>query len=80
MNSVEIEIGEELGRFENMAQWIHRAQSVYLQAYNRIGSKDTITLDSASPRRVMIRGLQFHQAQDDCTFPAVIYAIKPGSP
>ena len=76
MGSVEIEIGEELGRFESKGQWIATAQRVYRQAYNTIGSKDIITLDSATPRRVMLRGLQFEEADKDCTYPAVIYAIR----
>lgn len=75
MESVEIEIGEELGRFESKAQWVNHAQRVYKEAYRKIGSKDIITLDSATPRRVMLRGLQFMNAHDDCTFPAVIYSI-----
>lgn len=77
MASVEIEIGEELGRFESKREWIKHAQRVYRQAYCRIGSTDVITLDSAIPRRVMLRGLQFEQADRDCTFPVVIYAIAP---
>ena len=78
MESVEIEVGEELGRFESKAQWIATAPGVYRQAYQKIGSKDVITLDSATPRRVMLRGLQFEQADKDFTYPAVIYAIKAG--
>ena len=76
MESVEIEIGEELGRFESKAQWIDRAPKVYQEAYAKIGSRDIITLDSATPRRIMLRGLQFEQAEKDFTYPAVIYAIK----
>ncbi len=76
MISVEIEIGEELGRFDSHAQWVNHAQRVYKQAYEKIGSKDIITLDSAIPRRVMLRGLQFNNADKECSFPAVIYAIK----
>ena len=76
MTSVEIEIGEELGRFESKEQWINTAQNIYKRAYEKIRSKDVITLDSATPRRVMLRGLQFEQADKDLTFPAVIYAIK----
>lgn len=75
MKSVEIEIGEELGRFESKAQWVSHAPRVYAEAYKKAGSKDVITLDSATPRRVMLRGLQFNNAHNDCTFPAVIYAI-----
>ena len=80
MASVEIEIGEELGRFKNIEDWINRAQTVYTKAYQKIQSRDVITLDSASPKRVMLRGLQFNQADKDATFPAVIYAIKGEQP
>lgn len=76
MASVQIEIGEELGRFESHAQWVNHAKRVYAEAYRKIGSHDVITLDSATPRRVMVRGLQFRHAHEDCTFPAVIYAIQ----
>lgn len=76
MANVKIEIGEELGRFESRAAWVNHAQRVYQAAYLKISNRDTITLDSAIPRRVMLRGLQFNNAHDDCTFPAVIYAIK----
>lgn len=80
MASVEIEIGEELGRFKNIEDWINRAQTVYTAAYQKIESRDVITLDSASPKRVMLRGLQFNQADKDATFPVVIYAIKGKQP
>ena len=80
MASVEIEIGEELGRFKSKENWIIRAQSVYAQAYRKIQSRDVITLDSATPRRVMIRGLQFDQADKDATYPVIIYAIKGEQP
>ena len=76
MESVEIEIGKELGRFESLGQWINHAQRVYKQAYEEIKSHDVLTLDSATPRRVILRGLQFEQAEKDSTYPAVIYAIK----
>ena len=75
MKSTEIQIGEELGRFESKSQWINTAQRVYYQAYQKIGSKDVITLDSEKPRRVVLRGLQFEQAEEDSTYPIVIYAI-----
>ena len=76
MASIEIEVGEELGRFESKAQWVNKAPGVYQRAYAKIGSRDIITLDSAEPRRVMLRGLQFEEADKDFTYPAVIYAIK----
>ena len=76
MASVEIEIGEELGRFKSHTHWVNHAQLIYQEAYKDIGSRDVITLDSATPRRVVLRGLQFNNARDDCTFPVVIYAIK----
>lgn len=75
MPSTEIEIGEELGRFTSHADWVNRAPGVYKKAYLKISSRDVITLDSATPRRIMLRGLQFNNADNDCTFPAVIYAI-----
>ncbi len=75
MSKVEIEIGEELGRFSSRAQWVNHAERVYERAYQKIGSRDVITLDSATPRRVMLRGLQFNVAHDECTYPAVIYAV-----
>lgn len=76
ISSVEIEIGEELGRFESLSDWVNNAKHVYERAYEKIGSRDIITLDSAIPRRIMLRGLQFNNAHEDCTFPAVIYAIS----
>lgn len=76
MASIEIEIGEELGRFKSFQDWVNRAETVYGNAYQKIKSRDVITLDSAMPRRVMLRGLQFHQADKDATFPVIIYAIK----
>lgn len=76
MAIAEIEIGEELGRFTSKGNWINNAKRVYQQAYMKIGSRDVITLDSATPRRVMLRGLQFEQADIDCTYPVVVFAIK----
>ena len=75
MATVEIALGKELGRFESRAQWINHAERTYSQVYQQIGSKDVITLDSATPRRVMQRGFQFNRAHDEFTYPAVIYAI-----
>lgn len=80
MASIEIEIGEELGRFESKEHWIKTAQQVYQLAYTKIRGRDIITLDSAIPRRVMLRGLHFDQADKDATFPAVIYALKSEQP
>ena len=71
-----IEIGEELGRFRSFEDWVNNAQRVYNEAYQEIGCKDVITLDSAEPRRVMHRGLQFQDAKRESTFPVVIYATK----
>ena len=79
MASVEIELGEELGRFKSHAEWVNHARHTYRRAYEKIGSKDVITLDSAFPRRVMLRGLQFNIAHKEFTFPAVIYAITDGA-
>jgi len=76
MPEVKIEVGEELGVFTSKAHWIDSAQRVYTKAYQQIGSKDVITLDSATPRRIMLRGLQFKNADTDCTYPAVVYAIS----
>jgi len=76
MDSVEIEIGEEIGRFKSHAEWVNHAPWVYQAAYNKIGSKDVITLDSATPRRVMIRGAQFNRAEIELTFPVMIYALE----
>jgi len=76
MATVEIEVGEELGRFTSKQQWVSHAERIYGEARSKFGSRDMITLDSAIPRRVMLRGLQFNQADVDCTYPAVIYAIK----
>ncbi len=74
-NIIEIEVGEELGRFASKNDWINYAETVYTRVYKKIGSRDVITLDSATPRRVMLRGLQFNVAHDECTYPAVIYAV-----
>lgn len=71
-----IELGDELGRFSSHPQWVSHAARVYSQARNSVRSEDYITLDSAIPRRVITRGLQFSNAQSDGTFPAVIYAIS----
>ena len=76
MNKLEIEVGEELGKFESHAQWVNTAPQVYLKAYRKIGNRDVITLDSSTPRRVMLRGLQFNNARDESTFPVVVYAIS----
>lgn len=76
MAALEIEVGMELGRFNNFPQWVNHAQMVYQEVYKDLGSKDVIALDSATPRRVMLRGLQFNKARDECTFPVVIYAIS----
>ncbi len=75
-DSINIQIGEELGRFTSHSQWVSHAKRVYEGAYNKIGSKDVITLDSAIPRRIVHRGLQFNVARDECTFPVVIYSTE----
>ena len=76
MAEAKIEIGEELGVFTSKAHWIDSAKRVYTKAYQQIGSKDVITLDSATPRRIMLRGLQFRNADEECTYPATVYAIS----
>lgn len=76
MNKIEIEIGKELGRFVNKLDWINRAEIVYKKAYQKIGSRDVITVDNARPRRIMQRGLHFKIADEQSTFPVVIYALS----
>ena len=73
---MQIEVGPELGRFKNHEDWVNNAPAVYANAYQQAGCRDVITLDSALPRRVCLRGLQFNTARDEFTFPVVIYAIK----
>lgn len=76
MASVNVEIGRELGRFKSFEDWVNNAKHVYAEAYRAINSKDVLTLDSATPRRVLLRGLQFENARRDMTFPVVVYAIS----
>lgn len=75
--STGIQLGEELGSFSSEQDWINRARNVYISAYEKIGSKDVVTLDSASPRRIMDCGLHFRIAKEQGTYPAVIYAKRP---
>ena len=79
MESAVVEIGRELGRFKSKLEWVNHAASTYKNAYKNIGCRDVITLDSATPRRVVLRGLQFENAHKDCTFPVIIYSIGAGN-
>ena len=76
VKSVEIEVGEELGSFSSEQDWVNRAKNLYAAIYEKIGSKDVVSLDSAIPRRIVRYGCHFRTAREEGTYPITIHEIR----
>ena len=68
---MKIEIqGEEMFRFTSKQQWINKAKSWFREC----GVKKYICVDSIG--RVCEKGLEFSRAEDENTYPIVVYKLS----
>ena len=69
MATISVSVGELLFQFDNMNQWINRAQRIWKM--HGVKSEHTICIDSVG--RIVTKGAEFIRADREGTYPISVY-------